>query len=121
MEAQKQAIDEMIIEGQKETRSNGQKWHRDITNFKIGNGSTKPTGTDNNSNGSTEPQANAELVVEAQKHMQQRKWKNASLLTSNLYTTQSYSTEPSLIEDQIRCQNSSLAMASMTKLLSFKS
>jgi hypothetical protein len=48
--------------------------------------------------------------------MQQQKLKNASLLTSNLYSTQSYSTEPSLIEDQIRFQNSSLAMASTSGL-----
>jgi hypothetical protein len=56
------------------------------------------------------------LVVEAQEHMQQQKLKNASLLTSNLYSTQSYSTEPSLIEDQIRFQNSSLEIASTSGL-----
>ncbi len=57
MEAQKQAIDEMIIEGQKETRSNGQKWHRNITNFRNGN-----------------QQERTILAMEAQNHKQMQNW-----------------------------------------------
>jgi hypothetical protein len=68
-----------------------------------------------------EPQSSTDLVVEAQKDMQQQKLKTASLLPSNLYITQSDCTEPYLLEDQVRLQNSSLAVFFITKLSSFKS